>query len=134
MQLQYLETLKQVGSSPSSKLVVPMGAGGLLNGLRNLLPQAGQPPGDQAVANDGPRAWTDRRLKMGRRRERADKPNDGELKVGVTEVSLLAPSKDDELGVSDPKSDSMRLRNGLEGRGHEDQVLRRLLAACRFPR
>ena len=38
MQLQYLETLKQVGSSPSTKLVVPMELGGLLNGLRNMLP------------------------------------------------------------------------------------------------
>jgi len=50
MQLQYLETLKQVGSSPSTKLVVPMELGGLLNGLRNLLPPAMQQPGDQAVA------------------------------------------------------------------------------------
>ena len=49
MQLQYLETLKQVGSSPSTKLVVPMELGGLLNGLRNLLPPAGWQP-DQAVA------------------------------------------------------------------------------------
>jgi regulator of protease activity HflC (stomatin/prohibitin superfamily) len=38
MQLQYLETLKQVGSSPSTKLVVPMELGGLLNGLKNMLP------------------------------------------------------------------------------------------------
>ena len=38
MQLQYLETLKQVGSSPSTKLVVPMELGGLLNGLKNILP------------------------------------------------------------------------------------------------
>jgi regulator of protease activity HflC (stomatin/prohibitin superfamily) len=38
MQLQYLETLKQVGSSQSTKIVVPMELGGLLNGLRNMLP------------------------------------------------------------------------------------------------
>jgi regulator of protease activity HflC (stomatin/prohibitin superfamily) len=38
MQLQYLETLKQVGTSPSTKIVVPMELGGLLNGLRSLLP------------------------------------------------------------------------------------------------
>jgi hypothetical protein len=38
MQLQYLETLKQVGTSPSTKIVVPMELGGLLNGLRGLLP------------------------------------------------------------------------------------------------
>jgi regulator of protease activity HflC (stomatin/prohibitin superfamily) len=38
MKLQYLETLKQVGSSPSTKLVLPMELGGLLNGLRNALP------------------------------------------------------------------------------------------------
>jgi regulator of protease activity HflC (stomatin/prohibitin superfamily) len=38
MQLQYLETLKQVGMSPSTKIVVPMELGGLLNGLRGLLP------------------------------------------------------------------------------------------------
>jgi regulator of protease activity HflC (stomatin/prohibitin superfamily) len=34
MQLQYLETLKQVGSSPSTKIVVPMELSGLLNGLK----------------------------------------------------------------------------------------------------
>ena len=38
MQLQYLETLKQVGMAPSTKIVVPMELGGLLNGLRGLLP------------------------------------------------------------------------------------------------
>jgi regulator of protease activity HflC (stomatin/prohibitin superfamily) len=38
MQLQYLETLKQVGTSPSTKIVVPMELGGLLSGLRGLLP------------------------------------------------------------------------------------------------
>jgi len=46
MQLQYLETLKQVGTSPSTKIVVPMELGGLLNGLRGMLPsdpQAGPP-------------------------------------------------------------------------------------------
>ena len=37
MQLQYFETLKQVGSSPSSKLVLPMDLGGLLGGLRGML-------------------------------------------------------------------------------------------------
>jgi regulator of protease activity HflC (stomatin/prohibitin superfamily) len=42
MQLQYLEILKQVGSSPSTKLVVPMELGGLLSGLRNLLPVDGR--------------------------------------------------------------------------------------------
>jgi len=41
MQLQYLETLKQVGMSPSTKIVVPMELGGLLNGLRGLLPADG---------------------------------------------------------------------------------------------
>jgi regulator of protease activity HflC (stomatin/prohibitin superfamily) len=38
MQLQYLETLRQVGMAPSTKIVVPMELGGLLNGLRGLLP------------------------------------------------------------------------------------------------
>jgi len=38
MQLQYLETLKQVGMSPSTKIVLPMELGGLLSGLRGLLP------------------------------------------------------------------------------------------------
>jgi regulator of protease activity HflC (stomatin/prohibitin superfamily) len=51
MQLQYLETLKQVGSSPSTKIVVPMELGGLLNGLRSLLPlEAGRQAGDQPNA------------------------------------------------------------------------------------
>ena len=38
MQLQYLETLKQIGVSPSTKIVVPMELGGLLNGLRGVGP------------------------------------------------------------------------------------------------
>src|ERR1700688_4533314 len=41
MQLQYLETLKQVGSSPSTKLVVPLDLlGGLLNGVAGSQPTA----------------------------------------------------------------------------------------------
>jgi regulator of protease activity HflC (stomatin/prohibitin superfamily) len=35
--LQYLDTLKQVGSSPSTKFVVPMEMSSLLNGIRNLV-------------------------------------------------------------------------------------------------
>jgi regulator of protease activity HflC (stomatin/prohibitin superfamily) len=42
MQLQYLETLKQVGSSPSTKIVLPMELGGLVNTIRNLLPADGE--------------------------------------------------------------------------------------------
>jgi regulator of protease activity HflC (stomatin/prohibitin superfamily) len=39
MQLQYLETLKQVGTAPSTKIVVPMELlGGIMNGLRGVLP------------------------------------------------------------------------------------------------
>ena len=38
MQLQYLETLKNVGTAPSTKIVVPMELGGLLSSLRGLLP------------------------------------------------------------------------------------------------
>jgi regulator of protease activity HflC (stomatin/prohibitin superfamily) len=36
--LQYLDTLKQIGSSPSTKFVVPMELSSLLNGLRALVP------------------------------------------------------------------------------------------------
>jgi regulator of protease activity HflC (stomatin/prohibitin superfamily) len=38
MQLQYLETLKQVGTSASTKIVVPMELAGLASGLRNIFP------------------------------------------------------------------------------------------------
>jgi len=48
MQLQYLETIKQVGSSRSTKFVVPMELGGLLNGLRNML------PADSGLQSSGP--------------------------------------------------------------------------------
>ncbi len=37
MQLQYLETLKQVGSSSSTKIVVPMELSGLMSGLGRVL-------------------------------------------------------------------------------------------------
>ncbi len=40
MLLQYLDTLKQIGSSPSSKFVVPMELSGLLNGVKGLLAPA----------------------------------------------------------------------------------------------
>lgn len=42
--LQYLDTLKEIGTSPSTKLVVPMELNSLLSGLRGFLPDAG---GDQ---------------------------------------------------------------------------------------
>jgi regulator of protease activity HflC (stomatin/prohibitin superfamily) len=47
--LQYLDTLKQVGSSPSTKFVVPMEMSSLLNGIRNLV---GAEP--RAVASGAP--------------------------------------------------------------------------------
>jgi regulator of protease activity HflC (stomatin/prohibitin superfamily) len=53
MQLQYLETLKHVGTSPSTKIVVPMELGGLLNGLRGWLP-AGPSNSPRASGNGGP--------------------------------------------------------------------------------
>jgi len=55
MQLQYLETLKQVGSSPSSKLVVPMELANLLNGLRNMLPiDGGRAAGSPSLSSGSP--------------------------------------------------------------------------------
>lgn len=45
MLLQYLDTLKQVGSSPSTKLVVPMELGNLLNGLKGFVPESAMPDG-----------------------------------------------------------------------------------------
>lgn len=41
MQLQYLETLKQIGASPSTKIVVPMELTNLLNLFRTRVPSAG---------------------------------------------------------------------------------------------
>ena len=52
MLLQYLETLKQVGSSPSTKFVVPMELGNLLNGIRGILPGATN-AATTAPKNDG---------------------------------------------------------------------------------
>lgn len=40
MLLQYLETLKQVGSSPSTKFIVPMELSSLLNGLKGIVAPA----------------------------------------------------------------------------------------------
>lgn len=50
MQLQYLETLKNVGTAPSTKIVVPMELGGLVSGLRGLLPAE---PSSASGASDG---------------------------------------------------------------------------------
>ena len=50
MQLQYLETLKSVGTAPSTKIVVPMDLlGGLANGLRSVLPTETSSGGDPQV-------------------------------------------------------------------------------------
>ena len=48
MQLQYLETLKQVGSSPSTKLVVPNGARWLAQRLAQPAPGRGPLPHDRS--------------------------------------------------------------------------------------
>jgi regulator of protease activity HflC (stomatin/prohibitin superfamily) len=47
MQLQYLETLKQVGTSASTKIVLPMDLGALVGGLRGLVQphSSAVPPG-----------------------------------------------------------------------------------------
>jgi regulator of protease activity HflC (stomatin/prohibitin superfamily) len=42
MQLQYLETLKDVGTAPSTKIIVPMELAGLLNGIVAQLPSSGR--------------------------------------------------------------------------------------------
>ena len=44
MQLQYLETLRQIGTSDSTKIVVPMELGGLVSGLAGLAQAATTPP------------------------------------------------------------------------------------------
>jgi regulator of protease activity HflC (stomatin/prohibitin superfamily) len=51
MQLQYLETLKQVGAAPSTKIVVPMELlGGLVNGLRGVLTD--EPSNDSSASGE----------------------------------------------------------------------------------
>ena len=50
MRLQYLETLKDVGTAPSTKIVVPMELGGLVGGLQALLPAT--PSNNSATAGD----------------------------------------------------------------------------------
>jgi regulator of protease activity HflC (stomatin/prohibitin superfamily) len=51
MQLQYLETLKHVGTAPSTKIVLPMDLGSLVNGLRGLLPV--EPSNGSRASRDG---------------------------------------------------------------------------------
>ncbi|MGH9045755.1 MAG: SPFH domain-containing protein, partial [Acidimicrobiales bacterium] len=50
--LQYLDTLRQVGSSPSTKFVVPMELSSLLNGIRSLVP-AGPPMATNPASTNG---------------------------------------------------------------------------------
>src|ERR1700688_1110836 len=55
MQLQYLETLKHVGTAPSTKIVIPMELlGGLVNGIRGALP--GEPSSASAASGDDGRS------------------------------------------------------------------------------
>jgi regulator of protease activity HflC (stomatin/prohibitin superfamily) len=61
MQLQYLEVLKQVGVSPSTKIVVPMDLlGGLMNSLTGAPSEAGSAPAapPAAVSGNGGKAVT----------------------------------------------------------------------------
>ena len=52
MQLQYLETLKHVGTAPSTKIVVPMDLlGGIANGLRGVT--STEPPSGSTASSDG---------------------------------------------------------------------------------
>jgi regulator of protease activity HflC (stomatin/prohibitin superfamily) len=52
MQLQYLETLKHVGTAPSTKIVVPMDLlGGIANGLRGVT--STEPPSGSIASSDG---------------------------------------------------------------------------------
>jgi regulator of protease activity HflC (stomatin/prohibitin superfamily) len=52
MQLQYLETLKHVGTAPSTKIVVPMDLlGGIANGLRGVT--STEPPSGPIASSDG---------------------------------------------------------------------------------
>jgi len=54
MRLQYLETLKDVGAAPSTKIVVPMELGGLVSGiLGQLTPQAPQTPQTSSAPENG---------------------------------------------------------------------------------
>ncbi len=51
--LQYLDTLKQVGSSPSTKFVVPMELSSLLKGLRALVPTEAPPVSAKPPSTNG---------------------------------------------------------------------------------
>lgn len=47
MLLQYLDTLKRIGASPSTKIVVPMELANLLGGMRQLIPGPSEPKGEE---------------------------------------------------------------------------------------
>ena len=54
MQLQYLETLKQIGAGTSTKIVLPMELAALVSGLRGLLDLSGSEPSAlESNGNDG---------------------------------------------------------------------------------
>jgi regulator of protease activity HflC (stomatin/prohibitin superfamily) len=46
MRLQYLETLKNVGAAPSTKIVIPMELGGFVSGILGQLPAQPSGPGE----------------------------------------------------------------------------------------
>jgi regulator of protease activity HflC (stomatin/prohibitin superfamily) len=53
MHLQYLQILKDVGTAPSTKIVIPMELGGLVGGLQALLPNGSAPsPADRIGETD----------------------------------------------------------------------------------
>jgi len=75
MQLQYLETLKQVGTAPSTKIVVPMELGGLVSRLQHGLFPAPPPSGTNVFVDGAP---------SGDRTTGADRESPTELDGGAT--------------------------------------------------
>lgn len=66
MQLQYLEVLKQVGVSPSTKIVVPMDLlGGLMSALNGAQPAGGEAIGALSASDGTPEQTDGRRVSTG---------------------------------------------------------------------
>jgi regulator of protease activity HflC (stomatin/prohibitin superfamily) len=64
MSLQYLEALKQIGSSPSTKFVVPLEVSELLSGLGGMLKSFGNGNGAGPRGNGGPQQAPERAAEL----------------------------------------------------------------------
>ncbi|HEY7948137.1 MAG TPA: SPFH domain-containing protein [Acidimicrobiales bacterium] len=96
MQLQYLETLKQVGVSPSTKIVVPMEVSGFLDNLRGVFGGGDGSRGARAAAAAAPNGAVESPARiLTTEAASADAPGEDPSRVGLWSLADQGPEAHD---------------------------------------